>query len=101
MDFRKLAFFDAGRDSALRCPDAAARRPYLPFQGEGLGASRPDSIIVGRIGPNPSMFVPRDVEGRGELLCSTGVSLFTGLCSFRNSGIRHRRALDIRLARLG
>src|SRR6478672_310892 len=31
MDFRKLAFFDAGRD-ALRCPDAAARRPYLPFR---------------------------------------------------------------------
>ncbi len=25
------------------------------------------------------MFVPRDLEGRGELLCSTGVSLFTGL----------------------
>src|SRR6478672_9207353 len=78
MDFRKLAFFDAGRDSALRCPDAAARRPYL-LQGEGLGASRPDSIIVGRIGPIPSMFVPRDLEGRDELLCSTGVSLFTDL----------------------
>jgi hypothetical protein len=26
------------------------------------------------------MFVPRDLEGRDELLCSTGVSLFTGLC---------------------
>jgi hypothetical protein len=25
------------------------------------------------------MFVPRDLEGRDELLCSTGVSLFTGL----------------------
>ena len=25
------------------------------------------------------MFVPRDLEGREELLCSTGVSLFTGL----------------------
>ena len=35
MDFRKLAFFDAGRDSALRCPDAAARRPYLPFREKG------------------------------------------------------------------
>jgi hypothetical protein len=52
------------------------RRPYL---GEGLGASRPDSIIVGRIGPIPSMFVPRDLEERDELLCSTGVSLFTVL----------------------
>jgi hypothetical protein len=34
---------------------------------------------VGRIGPIPSMFVLRDLEGRDELLCSTGVSLFTGL----------------------
>ena len=51
---------------------------HLP-EGEGLGASRPDSIIVGRIGPIPSMFVLRDLEGRDELLCSTGVSLFTGL----------------------
>jgi hypothetical protein len=51
---------------------------YLP-EGEGLGASRPDSIIVGRIGPIPSMFVLRDLEGLGDLLCSTGVSLFTGL----------------------
>ena len=34
---------------------------------------------MGRIGPIPSMFVPRDLEGRDELLCSTGVSLFTGL----------------------
>jgi hypothetical protein len=25
------------------------------------------------------MFVPRDLEGRDEFLCSTGVSLFTGL----------------------
>ena len=51
---------------------------YLP-EGEGLGASRPDSIIVGRIGPIPSMVVLRDLEGLGELLRSTGVSLFTGL----------------------
>ena len=35
---------------------------------------------MGRIGPIPSMFVLRDLEGRDELLCSTGVSLFTGLC---------------------
>src|SRR3954464_3857341 len=79
MDFRKLAFFDAGRDSALRCPDAAARRPYLGA-GEGVDASRPDSILVGRIGPSPSVFVPPDLTERDELLCSTGVSLFTGLC---------------------
>ena len=59
---------------AVRTP--LARRPYL---GEGLGASRPDSIIVGRIGPIPSIFVPRDLEGRGELLGSTGVSRFTDL----------------------
>jgi hypothetical protein len=51
---------------------------HLP-EGEGLGASRPDSINVGRIAPIPSMFVPRDLEGPDELLCSTGVSLFTGL----------------------
>ncbi len=51
---------------------------YLPG-GEGVGASRPDSIIVGRIGPIPSMLVPRDL-GRDELFSSTGVSLFTGLC---------------------
>ena len=61
---------------AVRTP--TARRPYLP-EGEGLGASRPDSIIVGRIGPIPSMFVARDLAGRDEFLCSTGVSLFTGL----------------------
>lgn len=33
--------------------------------------------MVGRIGPIPSMFVPRDLEGRDELPCSTGVSRFT------------------------
>jgi hypothetical protein len=58
----------------LSLPRALA---YLP-EGEGLGASRPDSIIVGRIGPIPSIFVLRDREGPGEL-CSIGVSLFTGL----------------------
>ena len=57
----------------------SSRAPgYLP-EGEGLGASRPDSIIVGRIGPIPSLFVLRALEGLDELLCSTGVSLFTGL----------------------
>ena len=58
--------------------------PGLPrapahLDGEGLGASRPDSIIVGRIGPIPSMFVLRDPAGRDELFCSIGVSFFTGL----------------------
>jgi hypothetical protein len=67
-----------GRDSALRCPDAAARRPYLP-EGDELGASLPDSIIVGRIGPSPSGFVLAGFEGGDDLLCSIGVSLFTGL----------------------
>ena len=33
---------------------------------------------MGRIGPIPSMFVLRDLEGLDELLCSTGVSFFTG-----------------------
>src|SRR5262245_42846208 len=115
------------RDSALRCPDAAARRPdledaiasylvrafccryrarhslgvitncerrpahnsasYLSSQqvpshlpeGEGVGGSLPDSIIVGRIGPIPSGLVLRDFKWRDGLLCSIGVSLFTGL----------------------
>src|SRR5262249_60055790 len=51
---------------------------HLP-DGEGLGGSLPDSIIVGRIGPIPSGFVLRSFVGREELLCSTGVSFFTGL----------------------
>jgi hypothetical protein len=56
----------------LKSPRATA---YLP-EGDGLGASRPDSINVGRIGAAPSIFVPRDPD---ELFCSNGVSLFTGL----------------------
>jgi hypothetical protein len=51
---------------------------HLP-EGDGLGGSLPESIIVGRIGPISSRLVLRDLEGRGELLCSTGVSLFLGL----------------------
>ena len=47
-------------------------------EGEGLGASLPDSIIVGRTGPIPSIFVLRGLVVRDELLCSTGVSLFAG-----------------------
>lgn len=79
MDFElrcssRFSYETLGARSAT--PDRAARDAYL---GDGLGASRPDSIIVGRIGPIPSMFEPRDLEGRAELLCSTGVSLFTGL----------------------
>jgi len=74
-----------GRDSALRCPDATPRRPYLGAT-EGVGASRPDSSIVGRIGSNPWMFVPPDLAARDELLCSTGVSLFTGLCVSGTAG---------------
>ena len=60
-------------------PYLSSPRPpaHLP-EGEGLGASRPDSSNVGRIGPIPSMFVPRDLAGRDELFCSNGVSLFTG-----------------------
>ena len=67
-----------GGDGALRCPDVAARRVYLP-EGDGLGASLPESIIVGRIGPSPSRFVLAGFEGRDDLLCSIGVSFFTGL----------------------
>jgi hypothetical protein len=63
---------------AVRTPQRGVPTAHLP-EGEGLGASRPDSIIVGRIGPNPSTFVLRDPEGRDGFLCSTGVSLFTGL----------------------
>ena len=68
-------------DTALRCPPkafGAARRlttVHLP-EGDGLGGSLPDSIMVGRIGPIPSKLVLR---GRTELLRWTGVSLFTGL----------------------
>ena len=70
------SFMKTGRDRALRCP---APRRGVPTYGVGLGASRPDSNSVGRIGPIPSMEVPRDLEGRGELRCSTGVCLFNGL----------------------
>jgi len=78
-------------ESARRLGTASSRRaehcpPYLSSlrapvyrPGDGLGASRPDSISVGRMGPIPSMFVPGDLEGRGESLCSTGVSRITGL----------------------
>src|SRR5947208_15602247 len=51
---------------------------HLP-DGEGLGGSLPDSIIVGRTGPIPSRVVLRDFVEHDELLCSTGIFLFTGL----------------------
>jgi len=51
---------------------------HLP-DGEGLGGSLPDSIIVGRTGPIPSRVVLRDFVEPDELLCSTGICLFTGL----------------------
>jgi len=70
---------ETGRDSALRWPPKAFGAALRPYLGEGLGGSRPDSIIVGRIGPISSLFVPRDLEERDELFCSTGVSLFTDL----------------------
>jgi hypothetical protein len=60
-------------------PYLSSPRTPAHRQGEGLGASRPDSIMVGRIGPIPSMVVLRDFDARDELPCSTGVSLFTGL----------------------
>ena len=50
---------------------------HLP-EGDGLGGSLPDSIIVGRTGPIPSRVVLRGFVARDEFLCSTGVSRFTG-----------------------
>jgi len=63
------------RGKLTACPTVPVHLP----DGEGLGGSLPDSIIVGRIGPIPSGFVLRSFVGREELLCSTGVSFFTGL----------------------
>ena len=51
---------------------------HLP-DGEGLGGSLPDSIIVGRTGPIPSRVVLRGFVGPDDGLCSTGICLFTGL----------------------
>jgi hypothetical protein len=51
---------------------------HLP-DGEGLGGSLPDSIIVGRTGPIPSRVALRGLVGPDEFLCSTGICLFTGL----------------------
>src|SRR5438552_15958668 len=51
---------------------------HLP-DGEGLGGYLPASIIVGRTGPIPSRVVLRDFVEPDELLCWTGICLFTGL----------------------
>jgi len=78
MGARRFGF--ASQRRAEYCwPYPGLPRAPAHLEGEGLGASRPDSIIVGRIGPIPSMFVLRDPAGRDELFCSIGVSLFTGL----------------------
>ena len=61
-------------------------RRGVPHRGEGLGASRPDSSNVGRIGAKPSIFVPRDLDERDDLFSSAGVSLFTGLGVSANVG---------------
>ena len=60
-----MARFAIGTERRARTARFAAacrEARYLP-EGEGLGTSRPDSNNVGRIGPKPSMLVPRDLEG--------------------------------------
>ncbi len=64
----------------------AASFCYLP-EGEGLGASRPDSMNVGLIGAKPSIFVPRDLGPRDGLLCSAGVCLLAGLAVSAKVGL--------------
>src|SRR5262249_46655143 len=63
---------------AVRTPQRDVPTAHLP-EGEGLGASRPDSINVGRIGPKPSLFAPGDLGGLDQLFCCAGVSLFAVL----------------------
>jgi hypothetical protein len=62
----------------IRTPQHGVRATHLP-EGDGLGGSLPDSIIVGRIGPIPSRVVLRGFVERDGLFCSAGVCLFTGL----------------------
>ncbi len=83
---------------AVRTPQRGVPDPSL--QGEGLGASRPDSIIVGRIGPNPFDVRTSRCGGTRRTPLLDWCFSFHGPVSFSNSGIRHRSALDIRLARL-
>ncbi len=79
------------RDFTAPFAPAEGRPSRIPIHlpgGDGLGGSLPDSIIVGRIGPIPSGFVVRDLEGPDELLCSSGVSLFAGLGVSTTDGFR-------------
>src|SRR5437879_7294401 len=66
---------------------------HLP-DGEGLGGSLPDSIIVGRTGPIPSRVVLRDFVEPDELLCSTGICLFTGLAVSATRSEEHTSELQ-------
>src|SRR5690349_16914812 len=85
--FRDQRSFHASIGEAISFPynfslgygagDCAPRASAFP-EGETLGSSLPDSIMVGRIGPIPSSFSGRDLDVR-DLFCSTGVCLFTSL----------------------
>jgi hypothetical protein len=69
----------------MRVRDAPSHLP----EGDGLGDSLLESIIVGRIGPIPSTLLPRELDGRRGFLCSAGVSFLTGL------GVSATIALDL------
>jgi len=92
----------SGRDSALRCPPkafGAARRPYRSPRGR---RARRFSSRFHHCGPNRAYSLgvcTSRPSGTGRtLLLNWGFS-FHGPGSFSNSRIRHRSALDIRLAR--
>ena len=71
----------AAFDRALGCSCREAGSfpaAHLP-KGDGVGASLPDSIIVGRIGPMLCIVVSRVLEGTGVLFCLIDASLFAGL----------------------
>jgi len=70
--------FPANFSDGYGAGDCSPRASAFPA-GETFGCSRPDSIMVGRIGPTPSGFSGRDLDVRDVLFCSTGVCLFTGL----------------------
>ena len=79
-----------GKDSAAALcgrRSAGVSTTHLP-EGEGLGGSLPDSIIVGRIGPTPSTGALLDLEERDELSCAIGVCRFTGLGVSATIGFR-------------
>src|SRR5580765_6047653 len=80
MDFRKLAFFDAGRDSALRCPGAAARRPNLREKGSASPVQIPS--LWAESGPTPRR--SRLAISRGETNSFAQlVFLFSPACEFQ------------------